>query len=317
MPGEPQPVVSAVIVSFNTREMTLDCLHALTKSQFNGTMEIFVVDNNSKDGSVEAIRDTFPAVRVITNSQNVGFGAANNQAMRLAMGDYILLLNSDAFVKQDAVASLLNCLRGHPDAGVVGPRLLNDDGSMQRSCFRFPSPGQAWRENLWISRCFGPHSTLGDLQTWAHDQEREVDWVVGACMLVRRTVWERIRGFDERFFLYGEETDWQRRIRDAGWKIVFCPDAIVTHLGGTSGESNRPARDRHFFDGVDHYVRKHHGLIGLVSLRCAMIAGCGMRFMLWLAVWIASAFTRSKAVAKMRLHLWLVGRQMFHWRFVW
>ena len=117
---------------------------------------------------------------------------------------------------------------------------------MQLSCFRFPTPRQAWVENLWVSALFPEHPVLGDYRRWAHDSERQVDWIVGACMLVRREVVEQVGGFDEAFFLYAEETDWQRRMRDGGWEIAFTPAAEVTHLGGASGASEQ-ARDQPAF----------------------------------------------------------------------
>ena len=127
---------------------------------------------------------------------------------------------------------------------------------------------------------------LGNYRRWAHDSERLVDWIGGACMLVRREVVEQVGGFDERFFLYAEETDWQRRMRDGGWEIAFTPAVEVTHLGGASGASTKAQTNRHFFDSLDRYERKHHGLAGLLSLRCAMIAGCGMRAVLWSLTWL-------------------------------
>ena len=306
--------LSAVVVSYNTREMTLDCLRTLDAELRGLAAEIIVVDNASHDGSVAAIRAEFPQVRVIASEANLGFGAANNRAMQEARGRLFLLLNSDAFPRPGAIRGLVQYLEEHPDTGAVGPRLLNADGTLQPSCFRFPTPRQSWVENLWITTLFPAHSWLGDYRRWAHDSARQVEWIVGACMLVRREVVEQVGGFDEAFFLYAEETDWQRRIRDGGWEIAFTPTAEVTHLGGASGASERVRVNGNFFDSLDRYERKHHGLAGLISLRGAMVIGCGLRAALWAITWLVRPQRRAQAASKARLHSWLFLRQATHWR---
>ena len=298
-----RPTISVIIVSFNTRAMTLDCLRTLQNAMTGLDAEILVVDNASKDGSAEAIREAFPDVQVLANQGNTGFGIANNQAMAIAKGEFFLLLNSDAFPEPDAIHTLLKFMREHPRAGVTGPRTLNKDGSLQLSCFRLPSPSYVWLENLWLSDGY---------RKWPHDAVREVDFVIGACLLLRREVYEQAGGFDERFFMYSEEADWEKRIHDAGWQIVFVPDARITHLGGASGASDRAMINRHFFDSLDAYVKKHHGFAGLVSLRCAMAVGCGLRALLWAATALLPN-RRPQALAKLRLHSWLFIRQTTHW----
>jgi GT2 family glycosyltransferase len=317
VPGEgenpPSPVLSVILVNYNTREMTLKCLGALFDDLVDLPAEVWLVDNASNDGSIAGIRERFPSVKLIENKENAGFGKANNQAMRVAAGRFIMLLNTDAFLNPGAIRAMLGYLEAHPKVGVVGPRLLNADGSLQHSCFRFPTPMRALLENLWISTAFPNHPVLGDYRHWPHDAEREVDWVVGACMLVRREVFERTGGFDETFFMYSEEADWQRRIRGAGWRIAFTPAAVVTHLGGASGAQEKARINRYFFDSLDYYLRKHHGLGGLLVLRLAMTFGCAVRAVLWLG---ASLLPSRRAVArnKVRLHLWLVKRQSTQWR---
>jgi GT2 family glycosyltransferase len=133
-------------------------------------------------------------------------------------------------------------------------------------------------------------------------------------MLLRREVFERVGGFDERFFMYAEETDWQRRIRDAGWEIAFTPAVEVTHLGGASGAKEKARVNRHFFESLDRYERKHHGLAGLVLMRLAMAIGCGVRAALWSGLAVARPARRSTAWSKGKMHLCLVGRQLSHWR---
>jgi len=306
--------LSVIVISYNTREMTLDCLRALYAGLGELSAEVFVIDNASADGSPQAIREAFPEARVIENSGNAGFGAANNQAMLLASGEFFLLLNSDAFVETEAIPALTAYLRASPEAGAVGPRLLNADGTLQLSCYRFPSPLGVWLEQLWVSALVPNHPVLGYYRRWGHDRERQVDFVIGACLLVRRQAYQDVGGFDDSFFMYQEETDWQRRMHDRGWKIGFTPAAQVTHLGGASGEGEKAKISGHFFDSMDHYLRKHYGLSGLVSLRLAMFLGCFLRLLLWLGVSAAVPSRRAVAWSKVRLMAWLCVRQATYWR---
>ncbi|MDR3707772.1 MAG: glycosyltransferase family 2 protein [Capsulimonadaceae bacterium] len=307
-----RPKLSVIIVSYNTREMTLSCLSTLYAGLGDVSAEVWMVDNGSVDGSVAAVRAAYPDVLVIDTGENLGFGVANNRAMEQASGDYFLLLNSDAFPIGDAVTQLTAYMDQHPRVGVAGPRLLNADGTLQLSCFRFPSPLQAWMENLWITKLFANHAVAGDYRRWAHDRERDVDFVIGACMIVRREVFEKVGGFDPRFFMYAEETDWQRRIHDAGWTVAFTPSADVTHWGGASGLASAGKTREYFFASLDRYVRKHHGVTGLISMRLAMIAGSLMRTIVWTLASVAPK-RREHAAAKLRLQTWLLARQTTNW----
>jgi GT2 family glycosyltransferase len=207
---------------------------------------------------------------------------------------------------------MLACMKQYPGAGVVGPRLLNGDGSVQRSCFKFPSPLRAWLENFWISAILPNTWAWGDWRRWAHDQERKVDFVSGAAMLVRREVFEETGGFDEEFFMYSEETDWQKRITANGWTVRFTPAAVVTHLGGASGAGESGKINRHFFESLDYYEMKHHGMAGLVLFRLAMVIGCAMRSLGWAVAWLVPS-RRKVAAAKLKLRVWLIGRQATDW----
>jgi hypothetical protein len=314
IPGEgTRTTLSAIVISYNTCQMTLDCLRALTADMQTIPHEIIVVDNASSDGSPPAIRAAFPNVRVIENPDNRGFGAANNQGMSAATGEFFLLINSDAFPKHGAIPAMIDCLRQNPAAALVGPRLINPDGSLQRSCFRFPSPMQAWLENLWISTLLPPNSPAADYRRWPHDRLCSVDFVIGAAMMVRRAVVEQVGGFDEEFFMYSEEADWQKRMTQAGWNILFTPAALVTHLGGASGTAEKSRVNRNFFESLDYYEYKHHGLSGLISLRIAMIIGCSLRAVGWLGCALIPA-RRQTALAKLKLRLWLIWRQATHWQ---
>ena len=269
------------------------------------------MDNASTDGSAPAIGQAFPQVHVIRNDRNAGFSSANNQAMRIATGEYFLLLNSDAYLHPGAIEKLVEFLQVHREAGVVGPRLLNADGSLQPSCHRFPSPGRAWIENLRLSALLPNHPALEDYRRWDHGRERIVYFVSGACMLVRRAAYEQVGGFDEMFFMYAEETDWQRRMGSKGWLTGFTPLAEATHLGGASG--GPPSIRRRVFDSLDRYQYKHHGLSGLLSLRLAMATGNFLRAGIWAIIVLTWPPRRREALGKLKLATWLFLRQATHW----
>jgi len=307
--------LSVIVVSFNTRDLTLKCLEsAYSDLQSCGfVFQIIVVDNASTDGSANAIGLRFPAIQVINNSTNAGFGAANNIGMKVATGRFFILLNSDAFLHAGACRSMVDHLFNEPEVGVVGPQLLNADGSLQRSCFPFPSPVRAWVENLFLAKLFSHRHRLGDFRKWNHDSTESVPWVVGACMAVRRDAYVKAGGFDERFFMYAEETDWQKRIRGHGFDVQFTPHAKVTHLGGSSGASDRSQTNHQFFASLDAYEEKHHGFLGLLSLRAAMVVGSTVRLLGWSAVAIVSSTKKETHKRKARFSAWLLKRQLTHW----
>ena len=299
--------------------MTLDCLRTLSQ-QLQGELqnsEIWVVDNASRDESVQTIEIEFPDVNLIANARNLGFGAANNLALEKARGKYLLLLNSDAFPLDGALQTLCKYLQEHPEVGAVGPRLLNADGSLQASCWKFPSPARSWFESVGLAAALPNHHVFGDYYRWAHDEERAVDFVIGACLLLRREVYEQVGGFDEDFFLYAEETDWQMRMTKAGWPIMFVPDAEVTHLGGASGQnsgSDEATRvNAYFYDGSDRFARKHHGTHGWLAMRAASAVGSAARALAFGALSLSpSRFKRARA--QMKKQGALLKRQLSPWR---
>ncbi|BCM90900.1 N-acetylglucosaminyl-diphospho-decaprenol L-rhamnosyltransferase [Abditibacteriota bacterium] len=306
-----QVLVSVVIVSFNTRETTLHCLRDLEGEleRLSGESEVFVVDNDSKDGSAEAIRREFPSVRLLELDSNEGFGPANNRAFAEARGEFLLLLNSDAFVHPGALETLVGFLQAPENArvGGVGPKLLNEDGSLQASCWKFPSPGRSWIEALGLARIFASHPKLGDYYRWAHDETRGVDFVIGACLLMRREVYEEVGGFDPAFFLYAEETDWQKRMLMHGWTIAFCPDAVVTHLGGVSGAADSNKTSTLFWQGQERFMQKHFGSRGWLLFRGALFVGALTRF-LALATLALHPRKRQSSRTRLRFFAWQMGR---------
>ncbi len=231
-------MLSVIVVSWNTREILRDCLAAVCRHLPAGARELVVVDNASADGSAEMVAEQFPEARLIRNAANLGFGRAANQGMSAASGDHLLLLNSDAFLLDDSLLALSRRLERDTTLGLVGPRIELDDGHLQSSARRFPSVGRLALSELWLYRLLSRRRAADLLlgPYWAHDAEREADWLVGACLLLRREVFERTGGFDPAIFMYGEEVEWCHRVRGAGWRILFCPEAQVRHLNHKSAD---------------------------------------------------------------------------------
>ena len=237
-----KPVLSIVIVSWNVREDLRECLQSLLKDEGSrlesGEIEIIIVDNASTDGTAEMVNLEFPQVKLLVNSQNLGYTKANNIGINHSRGKYILLLNPDTVVHQGALQALIDCAESHPEVGIIGAKLLNPDGSVQRSARSFPDIGAGLFRNTFLGRLFpnNPFVRRYLLEDFGYDEVREVDWVSGAAMLVRRDLIERIGGLDERFWAYCEDVDLCWRAWQAGYKVLFCPNAVITHKVGRSSD---------------------------------------------------------------------------------
>lgn len=267
--------VSVVVVSYNTRELLERCLGAL-QAQNGIQTQVVVVDNASTDGSPEMVRERFADVELLALDHNAGFARANNLAFPRCTGEFVLLLNSDAFLAPGALAQLLAAARRHPCAGAVGPRLLNPDGSLQRSAWPFPHAGRLLLEAVLLHRPLRRVGLLEDLGAWPHDEERRVDFLVGACLLLRAEALAEVGGFDERFWLYGEEADLQRRLSARGWEVVFTPAARATHVGAASSKGS-VTRLRHFYAGQRRFLVKHEGPLSWPAARLALLLGSLLR----------------------------------------
>lgn len=231
-------------------------------------VEVIVVDNASTDGSAEMVQAEFPGVHLVANDENRGFPAANNQGLAVAQGRYIFLLNPDTEVLGDGLATMVAFADTHPDVGMLGPQLLNPDGSVQSSRRRFPTLATAFFESTWLQP-YAPHRVLERyyVEDRPDDIVQEVDWVYGAAMMARREAIEQVGPMDEGFFMYSEELDWCRRFRGAGWRVVYLPTAQVVHHEGKSSEQIVAARHIHFQTSKVRYFRKHHGRVAGGVLR--------------------------------------------------
>ena len=269
--------LSIIIVSWNVRELLRACLASLPTEA-----EIIVVDNASSDGSVEMVRRDFPQVRLLANQRNRGFTGGNNDGLRLTSRPFVFFLNPDTVVQGDAIERMMAYLGAHAEVGVVGPQLNYGDGALQSSRRRFPtlmmalfeSTPLAWHwpaeRNPWARRYQLADVPAGFAQ--------EVDWLVGAALLTRQDVVTEVGDFDEGYFMYSEELDWQRRVKQVGWRIVYLPEAVVTHYEGKSSEQAAGARHVRFNRSKVRYFRKHHTPWQAEFLRLSLLAMFGLEW---------------------------------------
>jgi len=271
--------LSIIIVSYNTCQILDNCLASVCACIDRLRTEIIVVDNASSDDSVHMVRGRYPHVHLIINEANRGFAAANNQAITVARGKYILLLNSDTIVLDDVLASCIRYMDEHPDVGAMGCRVLNRDRTLQLTCSQEPTflnllllTTGLWRLNR--PRWFGRYQ----MKHWDRADERDVEVISGCYLLVRREVVDEVGLLDENFFFFGEETDWCKRMRKAGWKLRLAPVGEIIHYGSASALSLGHERDLLLTNGLIRYHLKHSGMLTAVAvwmlLLCFNISRC-------------------------------------------
>src|SRR5437764_8302080 len=286
--------VSVVVVTYNALpwiERWLESVRAY---------ETIVVDHGSTDGTLELVRRRFPQARLIEEG-NTGLGAGSNTGMRVASGSYFLLLNSDAWAVGDAVEQLAAFADSHPGAAVVGPKLLNPDGTLQRSVRGFPTMWRLATEYFFLRKLAPGTRALNAFYAarFPHDEVREAEFLMGACLLVRREAADTVGLFDEDFFMFSEETDWLYRFRQAGWKVLFFPGAEFAHVGGATTSQNWGPMFREQLRGHLRFLAKHRGpreaerarrlLLTSMRLRSALLHGERRRTSREAARWLASA----------------------------
>ena len=271
----PAPDLSICIVSWNTRTDLEQALKSILRVHHSPDVQVVVLDNSSRDGSADMVRQLFPEVTLIESRQNLGFARGYNRAAAEAAARHLLLVNPDTVVHPGALQSLVAFLDSHPEAGAVGPRLLNPDGSLQFSCRRFPTPAAAIFRNTFLGRVLSRNRFTRDylMADWDHRTVREVDWISGAAMCVPRTVWEEVGGFDQAFFMYAEDMDWCLRARQAGYRIYYLPEAAITHRIGGSSDQRPLAMVVQFHRSMARFYRKHYAPRWPWGLRWIPVAG--------------------------------------------
>jgi GT2 family glycosyltransferase len=259
--------LSIVVVSWNTKEILIQCLEALARELASFHAEVFVVDNASTDGSPQAVKEKFPQVKLICNEKNLGFAKANNIALRQCTGEYIGLVNSDIIVLEDCFRRMMDFAETHPEIGMLGPKILNPDGTLQHSCMGYPTLWNSFCRAFALDSFFPKTQLFGDrlMTFWPHDAVRSVEVLNGCFWMVRKEALDRVGVLDEEFFFYGEDIDWCKRFRYAGWDVVFSPGAEAIHYGGASS-SSAPIRFYLEMQRADmRYWRKHHGNLATIA----------------------------------------------------
>jgi hypothetical protein len=291
--------VSIIVVAWNVRELLRNCLQSVYTETKGTEFEVIFVDNGSSDGSAEMVRKEFPQARVIANPDNKGFTKANNQAIEIARGRYVLLLNSDTIVLDNAIARTVQFADAHPEAAVVGCRVLNPDRSLQRSCFRFYSTLNMLLEVLCLSRAFPSSPFFGRNRYggWDYNSEREVDVVVGCFSLLRMEAIRRVGVMDERLFVYGDDMDWCRRFVEAGWKVMFTPAGRIVHYWGQTTRKEADRFDLQYHGAVLINVKTHYGPVTFALCRLLTAGYLLQRVPYWLLKAARRKGGRAKALS--------------------
>jgi GT2 family glycosyltransferase len=273
--------LSILIVNYNTKELTLACLYSIYETQTDFHFEIILIDNASRDESVQTISEQFPNVQIISNNDNVGFAKANNQGIKVAKGRYILLLNTDTVIEPSTIDTMIRLMDHDPKIGASGCKVVLPDGLLDKACKRgFPTPSASFYYAFGLSKLFpkNPRFNQYQLGYLNPDEEYPVDCLVGAFMLVRRETIDQIGMLDEEFFMYGEDIDWCYRIKQGGWQIHYYPRTSIIHYKGASSR-RKPYKIIYEFHRAmwlfhrKHYKRKYPAIVnGLV------FAGISIKF---------------------------------------
>jgi GT2 family glycosyltransferase len=299
-----RPDVSVIVVNWNTGELLSRCLDSVDAEWNSVALEVIVVDNGSTDGSQALVEEAHPSDRLIANPDNRGFSIANNQGISASSGRYVLLLNSDTEVERDSLRVLVDYGDSHAEAGILGPRLLNSDGTLQPSGGRFPTPLGTALALLGLARLTG-RPRYGTKRDYA--KPAVVDEVSGAAMMIRREVVEQIGGLDESFRWGYEDVDLCRRARRAGWQVHYVPGAAVKHEWGASRRLAPASTVLMAAKGRGHYFRKHHGAAASTMVMSATVASHFMRSV----VFGAGGLVRRGLSARASVE-WEVLRRLMH-----
>lgn len=273
---------SIIIVSWNVCDLLRQCLRSLPEGA-----EVIVVDSASGDGTPEMVARDFPDVRLFASRENLGFSKGNNVGLAAATGEYLFILNPDTVVEPGALDRLGQYLDAHPRVAVVGPQLVFADGQLQSSRRRFPTPWSAIFESTWLQD-YAPPGMFDRLyaRDLPADRAVEVDWVVGAAMLLRREACRQVGGFDEGFFMYSEEVDLCKRLKDAGWGIANDPGARVIHHEGRSSAQVPAATHIRFNTSKIRYLHKHHGRLAAALVRAVILMLFAWQIVIEGAKWV-------------------------------
>jgi len=275
-----QPDFSIVLVCWNNKEYLKPCLESLYEGNLRSRFDVVVVDNGSTDGSQEMLREEFPEVKIIQNDHNVGLGKASNQGIEATTGRYVLLLNNDTLVNGLSLDTMVEYLDSHAEAGAVGGRLLNPDGSFQAADSKFPSLSEEFLISTRIGAFFWPSYPDRTFSV----EVKTVDWLGSACVLIRRSALGQIGLLDEEYFIYGDEADLQFRLKKAGWNVYYLPNVTTIHYGGRS--MDRWKRRKMVYRGKMLFFRKNYGEFKTWVLRIMLAVLSLGKMLVWGIVYL-------------------------------
>lgn len=255
--------LSVIIINYKTKEMTINCIDSVYESHMQGIeYEVIVVDNASNDGSIEAVALRFPEAIIIQNNENLGFSKANNIGMHRAKGNYILLLNSDTIVEQNTLSKSLKFIKARPRVGALGCKVVLENGQLDAACKRsFPTPANGFYHALKLDIRFPKNERFGEYNLTFVNENKifSVDCVMGAYMLVPKSVIDQVGMLDEDYFMYGEDIDWCYRIKQGGYQIIYYPEVRIFHYKKASGIGKRNAKViKAFYDSMIIFYNKHY-----------------------------------------------------------
>ena len=311
--AERRAIVSAIIVSWNTRKLTLDCVDSLVTTRPALATEIIVVDNASSDDTVEQLRLRHPAATLIANHENLGFARANNLGMAVCTGQYVALINSDVVVPSGCLEQIVQFMDQNPDIGMLGPKMVLRDGSIGASVYKSPTVWKWFCNALGLSVAFKHSDTFAnfELPNFDYTKTQDVDVLTGWFWVVRSTALQEVGVLDDQFFMYGEDLDWPKRFRDAGWRVTYYAEAEAIHYCGASSD-RAPVR---FYVEMNRanlqYFRKHHSALAVVGFWLAMMLQHVVRVLGYGAVYLTKKDSRAAAAHKIKRSstclLWLFG----------
>lgn len=262
-------VVSIIIVNYNTDKLLIDCVKSVSSSMRLSDFELIVVDNSSSDESLIEFKKEYPDVFLINNKENVGFSKAVNQTLKTIKGQFVLLLNPDTVIEHGSIDKMISFMQDNPQTGVCGPAIYNPDKTLQMSSHHFPRLLDIFFDKTHLSKIFSKNPLFGRYQMsyWAHDTTREVDWLTGACLMVRTELLNQINGFDERFFMFCEDIDLCLRIKQKGFKSVFLPQAKIIHYKSGSSNIIRNKAPIMAWESLIMFWQKHYGQFSAFLLK--------------------------------------------------
>lgn len=308
--------VSIVIVGWNASNLLQGCLSSVFEQTKGIAFEVVYVDNASEDRNVEMVAAEFPAVRIIRNETNAGFTRGSNQGIKASDGRYVLLLNSDTIIQDNAIARMVEFADAHPEAGVVGCKVFHPDGSLQRTCFMYPSILNMFLAASYLYKLFPRSRFFGrEVMTWwDFDEVRQVQAVCGCCSLIRREAINQVGLMDETYFFYGDESDWCYRFEKGGWKNLFTPSARIIHYGGATTNRMPDRFKLQLFGSYLIFMRAHTSTVRFTFARLLVASFFFARVPYWLLKAMCAGPERRACLKTARAYLAGTGHCLGDWR---